>query len=206
MNNSTGRIWREITDWHKEQHKRDLTAAFELGDFLQRAVIFTGMPTEQVIRKVIVELGDLAYGESTYRRSAQLVKTYTENQRKVLIEKGVTLNRAVALAGAEFDKRRLMMIVRMKRGELNPSRICGASEKRRLQKEQTMRNLVENPRDVIAIQISDHGVPTPDRMEDGLRSLVSQVEQPTLIERMNTAIEKCRKSGLQLAFVGLKRI
>lgn len=199
-------VWLELLEWHKAQHGKDLAAAFELGDFMLQLMINTGLKKEQIIARIRREFGDLAYSSSTYRRASLLAAKFTPNQRNVLITRGVSYIRTVKLAGKEFDATRVKTIIEIKAGRLTKwGQIKSKLERQHLEETKTLRHGLSNVGDVIAIQLREHGQFQRDLMFDGIRALVSQVEQRILIEQLNHAVADCRKRGTDLKEFALKK-
>lgn len=192
-------IWLEILEWHRTQHGKDLAAAFELGDFIIRAVILTGLKKEQVIRKIRLEFSDLAFSCSRYRRATQLATVYTPNQREVLITRGVSYIRAVKLAGEEFNATRVKTIIEIKAGRLTKwGQIKSKLERKHLKETKTLREGLRFPEDVIAIKIREHGQFQHDLAEPGVISLVGQMPQDMLLELLNKGVEYWARRGKEV--------
>ena len=201
-----GKIFGAILEWHKQQRSKDIRAAFELGDLIVNAVIHTGLTEYKIIKRIMDGVGDMAYSVTTYNRAARLARVFTPNQRQVLTEKGVSLERAEILAGKEFNgKRRINIVNKIKTGTITDwATIRSSVETANLEKTATLRHGLLHSDDVIAIRVRDHGQFQRDLMFDGLRALVSQIPQDVLLNELNRAISACNKSGLGLRGFDLK--
>lgn len=108
---SENEVMQEIRAWHEADRRNALTSTFQLGDLILKAVIHTGKSSYEVIRRIIADLGDLAMGETTYNRAARMAKVFTANQRRVLVDKLVSLEKAEILAGEQYEGRRRVKII-----------------------------------------------------------------------------------------------
>ena len=192
--------WQQLRDWHVANRTTELRSAFELGDLITNASITTGLKVERVILRLRSMLGELAYSNSTYRRAAHLVKTFSLQQRQVLIDRGVSLIRAQVLASAYYDgERRIRTLVEIKAGRLKSwVNIRRSGEANRPKKTAVLRHGIQHIDDVVGIQIRIKGEFQRDLMLDGLRSLLSQVPQPILIDELNVAVNTLRKLGKRI--------
>ena len=189
-------MWRGIRDWHIQQRTFELQSIFELGDHLLNASIITGLKREQVIGRLRVELKELAYSPSAYRRATHLAMTFNANQRKVLISKGVSLIRACVLASRQFDNKRDQVVAHIKSGSLKKwSSIKGEHEIKNLAKTKTLRHGIQYVDDVVGIQVRDHGEFQRSLMLPGVTSWLSQVNQDAVLEVLNLAGAYLRKRG-----------
>jgi len=189
-------MWRKFRDWHITNRAFELKSVFELGDHLLNASILTGLKREQVIGRLRVELKDLAYSPSTYRRASHLAKTFNANQREVLESKGVSLVRAVMLASKHYDGKREGIIANIKFGVLKKwSSIRGEQEVKNLAKTKVLRHGIKHPDDMIVIQVRDHGEFQRSLMLPGVTSWLSQVTQGAVLEVLNLAGADLRKRG-----------
>jgi hypothetical protein len=203
-------IWESIIEWHKTARQADIKAMFELGDLVLNAVIHTGLKENDVIRRIVDNVGELSYGISTYNRAARCARKFIASQRKVLIAKGVSLNKAEILAGEHYDEgnRRVKVIADIKSGDLTSpwDSIRGVREAKHLRETATLRHGLSHPSDVICIQVRHNGEYDRTLMYDGLRSLVSQpgCKQEHWMEQLNKAIVDRRKAGFELKEVIVK--
>lgn len=208
MSDNLSSIMESIKTWHRQQHGKDIKAAFQLGDMIINAVINSGLTEYQVIKRIRDYLGkDLAYGTTTYNRSARLVRVFTRTQRETLVTHGVPVDRCEVLAGKEFDgRKRIKFINDIKTGKIKTySLIQSTKERQHYEDTETLRHGLTHTNDVIGIQIRNHGEFQRDLMFDGLRSLVSQVPQVALIDEMNKAIADCVRRGAVLKPLTIKR-
>jgi len=188
-------------EWHCRDHRTMLASRFELGDLILNAIILTGLERDDIIRRIIKEFGEQARSKSTYSRACRFATIYNANQRAVLIDKCVPINRIDKLASAKYtDADRTQKIAYIKHGEIkNWSSIRGISEEKHLKETKVLRHGIAHTCDVIAIQIRNMGQFQRDLMYDGLQALVSQVKpQETLVEGLNKAVDICNKRGAKL--------
>jgi hypothetical protein len=192
--------WQKIRDWHISNHTTTLQAAFELGDLIVNASITTGLDCEKVIRRLISELGDIAYSNGTYHRCIIIVQKFTAIQRKTLIEAHVPVVKAQILATRIYDgARRSEIITQIGNGRLKSfASIQTNSTLKRFEKTKTLRHGIHNPDDVIGIQVRIKGEFQRNLMQMGLRSLLTQVPQDILLGELNYAVNELRKSGKDL--------
>ena len=190
-------LWDNIKEWHIAQHERDIRAAFELGDLILNAEINAGLDEYNTIKRVIEYLGELAYSEGAYWRRARLARTFNAAQRLVLIKSGISVERAVILAGKEYDgQRRIKYIARIKSGAFKKwSTIKGTREETNLRKTAPLREAIKHPDDVILIQVRDRGLFQRSLMMKGIMSLYSQVEQDIIVEMFNKSAVEMQKRG-----------
>jgi hypothetical protein len=189
-------VWQRLRDWHINQRALELESAFELGDHLITVTVMTGLKREIIIAKLRAELKDTAYSPSTYRRAAHLATTFTPGNRKVLLSKCVSLNRAVVLASRQFDSKRVGIIANIKIGTLKKwSSIRSDGEIKNLARTKTLRHGLRHVDDVVCVQIRANGLFQRDLMHDGLASLLTQVPFDVLVDEINTVIERLRKRG-----------
>jgi len=111
-------VMQQIRQWHLEERQSTIKRTFQLGDMIVSAVIHTGLSENEIIRRIMHDLGELAMGMTSYNRAARISRVFTQNQREVLIDKMVSLEKAEILAGAHWDgRRRTAMIERIKSGK-----------------------------------------------------------------------------------------
>ena len=111
-------VMAQIRAWHLEERQSTIKRTFQLGDMIVSAVIHTGLSENEIIRRIMHDLGELAMGMTSYNRAARIARVFTQNQREVLIDKLVSLEKAEILAGAHWDgRRRTAMIDRIKSGK-----------------------------------------------------------------------------------------
>lgn len=107
-----------LLKWHREDRQHNLRRAFELGDMLNLGILHTGLTEYELIRRLRDDLGELAYGITTYNRAARISRVFTRNQRKMLIEKYISLEKAEMLAGQRFEgRKRVQMVANIKSGK-----------------------------------------------------------------------------------------
>lgn len=119
-NMTSNKIWEQIKEWHVEERRAGIRRAFDLGDMIINAVIATRLTEYEVIRRIIDMLGDLAMGVTSYNRAARMARIFTANQRYVLIEKCLPLEKAEMLAGERYeqDRKRIKIISDIKAGKI----------------------------------------------------------------------------------------
>jgi len=189
-------MWQKLRDWHITQRALELKSSLELGDYLLNASVLTGLKREQVIGRLRVELKDVAYGTSTYRRAAHLASTFTANQQETLMCKGVSLTKAYDLASQQYDSTRVGIVANIKLGSLKKwSHIAGPREIKNLAKNHRLRPGIQHDDDVIGIQVRNHGEFQRSLMFAGVRSWLSQVSQDAVLEVLNLAGADLRKRG-----------
>jgi len=111
-------VMAQIRAWHLEERQSTIKRTFQLGDMIVSAVIHTGLSENEIIRRIMHDLGELALGMTSYNRAARISRVFTQNQREVLIDRMVSLEKAEVLAGAHWDgRRRTAMIERIKSGK-----------------------------------------------------------------------------------------
>lgn len=59
---------------------------------------------------------------------------------------------------------------------------------------------------IAEVRIKDRGVFDADAMQDGLRSIVSQVPQSALLDGLNQAVRFCQRNGAPVKQFALKRV
>lgn len=111
-------IFDKIRAWHLDQRVSDLDRTFQLGDMLLSAVIHTGLSEYQLVNRVISELGEDAYGITTYTRAIRMAVTFTANQRRVLIDVAFPIKKIDVLTTKAWDKRRVKVITEIKQGKI----------------------------------------------------------------------------------------
>lgn len=110
--NMEKKIIAQIRQWHLDERRSCLKRTFELGDMLLKAVIHSGLTEYQVICNIVEDLGDLAMGTTSYNRAARLSRVFTANQRAVLMDKCLPIEKCETLAGKKYDGRQRVIIVR----------------------------------------------------------------------------------------------
>lgn len=111
-------VMAQIRQWHLEERQSTIKRTFQLGDLIVSAVIHTGLSENEIIRRIMRDLGELAMGMTSYNRAARIARVFTQNQREVLIDKLVSLEKAEVLAGAHWNgRKRTAMIERIKSGK-----------------------------------------------------------------------------------------
>jgi len=109
----------QIRAWHLSERQSNIRRTFELGDLIITAVINTKLSENEVIRRIMADLGELAMGLTTYNRAARMARVFSQNQRAVLIEKLVSLDKAEILAGGFYDgRKRIKVISEIKSGKI----------------------------------------------------------------------------------------
>jgi len=111
-------VMEQIRQWHLEERQSTIKRTFQLGDMIVTAIIHTKLCANEIIRRIMHDLGDLALGQTSYCRAERMARVFTQHQREVLIDKMVSLEKAEILAGAFWDgRKRVQMIERIKTGK-----------------------------------------------------------------------------------------
>ena len=109
----------QIRAWHLSERQSNIRRTFELGDMIITAMINTKLCCNDIIRRIMADLGELAMSQATYCRAERMARVFTQNQREVLIEKLVSLDKAEILAGGFYDgRKRIKMIADIKSGKV----------------------------------------------------------------------------------------
>jgi hypothetical protein len=112
-------ILKMIRQWHEQDRRSTILRTFKLGDLILKAVIHTGLTENDVIHRIMDDLGEIAMGQTSYNRAARMARVFTKNQRGVLIERAVSLERAEILAGAKYEgRKRINVIHAIKTGKI----------------------------------------------------------------------------------------
>lgn len=59
--------------------------------------------------------------------------------------------------------------------------------------------------DIIEVRIKDKGAYDPDAMQDGVRSLVTQVSQDVLLDQLNQAVRFYKRNGTDVKLFAIAR-
>lgn len=195
MNNLPDNVLEQIKQLHLADRRASIKFTFELGKLILTAIVHTGLTEYKVIKLIRNSLGEMAHGTTYYNRAARIARTFTDIQQATLIEKAVSLNTAESLAGKHYEKKRIKIIHALKTGAMHWTAIEGA--KAIASKKSTMaeRGIELTDNGTISIYVRD-----PDKLYDGIHSLLRQVNQGTLIEVLNKAVDACRKSGMAMQY------
>jgi len=181
------KLLESIRQWHLDDRQANLKRTFSLGELIIKAVIHTGMTEYQIIKHIMDDLGELAFGMTTYNRAARMYRVFTDNQKKVLIESAVSLDRCEILAGRHYDgKRRIKTISDIKHGKIkSPWReIIGIKETVRKSGRRHADTCVKegenNPDYVSGFMLYKHGEIQIDALECHFMNLFSRLEQEVL--------------------------
>ena len=111
-------IFEQIVKWHEEDRQITIRRTFALGDLIVNASIAKGLSEYEVINRIILMMGELAMGVTSYNRAARMARVFTKNQRAVLIDKMLSLEKCEILAGEFYDgKKRINVIANIKSGK-----------------------------------------------------------------------------------------
>ena len=183
----------ELRAWHTARRRADLTAMFQLGDHLLRAVVHSGLTLGEVIAVVLSDLKELAYHRSIYYNAALVRRVFTRVQRTSLIKAGVSGVKAVNLAGKHYDKgnRRSRTIAEIKSGKLKPPWKCIRGPGTPIEIE---------PRRAAEVRENWHVITVPiygpdEEIEDSLTSLLSQLGPDKFYAYYRRAVNRLTKSG-----------
>jgi hypothetical protein len=192
-------VMAQIRAWHLEERQSTIKRTFQLGDMIVSAVIHTGLSENEIIRRIMHDLGELAMGMTTYNRAARIARVFTTNQREVLIDKLVSLEKAEVLAGAHWDgRRRTAMIERIKSGKTKSpwGSIQGLYEEtgKVRQGKITVRERVreahaDSANNPDMVQVSHNGVVDEDVALNVLKNLCSRLG----VERFGRLAEQARR-------------
>ena len=180
------RLFAQIVKWHEDDRRVTIRRTFALGDLIVNATIASGLSEYEVINRIISMMGDLAMGVTSYNRAARMARVFTKNQRAVLIDKMLSLEKCEILAGEFYDgKKRINVIANIKSGKTKAPwpEIKGAKETCRdrsvslsFRKRPRDTSLVDSGRnpDNIVIQIVRHGEIDEDAVIKVMKNLISR--------------------------------
>lgn len=188
---------KEIRALHAAKRMADAKFWFTVGDKILRAVIQTDLTKNDIINKIIEDLGPgIAYNRGAYHAACQMASTFTKGQRAVLIKRGVSTEKCVTLASKRYDEgqRRVRTIAEIKSGKLKAPWKCIKAFK----------PVEFEPRSAPEI---DHAVDTDFRIPraaedddvtlDPFASMMSVWGPEKFIRLYKAAAEKLNKSGHQ---------
>ena len=192
-------VMEQIRAWHLEERQSTIKRTFQLGDMIVSAVIHTGLSENEIIRRIMHDLGELAMGMTSYNRAARISRVFTQNQREVLIDKLVSLEKAEILAGAHWDgRRRTAMIDRIKSGKTKSpwGSIQGLYEEtgkakagKVTMRERTREAHCDSVNNPDMVQIANKGVIDEDAALNVLKNLCSRLGS----ERFGRLAEQARR-------------
>jgi hypothetical protein len=178
---NTEQIMAEIRKWHLEERQSNIKRTFALGDMIITAIINTKLCANEIIRRIMADLGEMAMGQTSYCRAERMARVFTRNQRQVLIDKMVSLEKCEVLAGAHWDgRKRTAMIERIKSGKTKSpwGAIQGLYEAtgkpRPNKKDVVVPGHTGNP-DIVQITVRSRGQVDRDAIVLGLRSIKTQI-------------------------------
>jgi hypothetical protein len=189
----------QIRQWHLEERQFCIKRTFQLGDMIVSAVIHTQVSANEIIRRIMADLGELAMGQTSYCRAFRIAKVFTQNQRAVLIDKMVSLEKAEILAGAHWDgRRRTAMIDRIKSGKTKSPwgsiqglyEETGKAKKGKVtMRERTREAHADSANNPDMVQIANRGEIDEDAVLNVLKNLCSRLG----VERFGRLAEQARR-------------
>lgn len=189
-------LLKRLVDWHIADRQHNLRRTFELGDLLNLGILHTGLTEYELIRRWREDAGDMAYGVTTYNRAARISRVFTRNQRKVLIDKAISLDKVEMLAGDRFaGRKRINMIANIKSGKTKGKDI--RPRRRKLYADGDITGALpgdENPTDYLC-SIVLKGDEDEDHCEAAIVSLLSalrRMHQPVTL-LVQAALERINK-------------
>jgi hypothetical protein len=193
-------VMAQIRAWHLEERQSTIKRTFALGDMIVSAVIHTGLSENEIIRRIMHDLGELALGMTSYNRAARISRVFTQNQREVLCDKLVSLEKAEVLAGAHWDgRRRTAMIERIKSGKTKSPwgsiqglyEETGKTRKGKITLRERVREAhADSANNPDCVRIANRGLP----LEDEAAKLVFQrIAQVYGVERFGRLAEQARR-------------
>jgi hypothetical protein len=201
-------MFEQIRKWHVEERQTTLKRTFSLGDMINKAIVMAGISEYEVIKIIMEQLGDLALGQTSYNRAARMARTFTAHQRRVLIDKLVSLDKCEILAGKMYDKdrRRVNAIHAIKTGKIQApwAEIKGAKETERINTKPAQHraeiteatNPDKNPDFVSGFRLYDCGELNMDALVDHVTFLLSRLDKDIFVRALNVAQQRTRKKIL----------